>query len=169
MSKTKLYLAGGLFNAGTRLHNLYLEKHLNDLGYETILPQREAVPFLAEEKDGEFCLEAIAQDCHQAARTADNLYVGCIDGADADSGASAEYGIAIESTGRAIVYRTDFRTAKDKELGFNAMFRIKGTSYVYVPSSFTELEEVDAYYEKLAVAIHAAVVLTLGRDPTISP
>ena len=119
----KLYLAGGLFNAGTRLHNLYLEKHLNAIGYDTVLPQREAVQFHAEEKGGgKFNTKAITQDCHQAARTPENLCVACIDGADADGGTSVEFGIAIESTGRAIVYRTDFRTAEDRELGFNAMF-----------------------------------------------
>lgn len=39
----KIYLAGGLFNAGERLHNLHLEKAFKDLGYDVILPQREAL------------------------------------------------------------------------------------------------------------------------------
>lgn len=39
MSKTwVIYLAGGLFNAGERLHNLYLEKHLLARGWKVILP-----------------------------------------------------------------------------------------------------------------------------------
>ena len=50
MEKKKLYLAAGLFNAGERLHNLYLEKHLNMLGYEVILPQREALKFFQERR-----------------------------------------------------------------------------------------------------------------------
>lgn len=39
----KIYLAGGLFNAGERLHNLHLEKAFKDLGYDVILPQRKAL------------------------------------------------------------------------------------------------------------------------------
>ncbi|MDO8571560.1 MAG: hypothetical protein Q7R79_02685 [bacterium] len=43
------------------------------------------------------------------------------------------------------------------------MFLIEGTSLVYYPCFFTELEQVDDYYRKLAQAIHAAVVLALGK------
>ncbi len=167
MSKIKLYLAAGVFNAGERLHNLYLEKHLRAVGYETVLPQREATQF---KTDGEsFNGDKIAQDCDQAACSPENLCVGCIDGADANSGAAVEFGLAVGSTNRAVVYRTDFRTVTDRELGYNAMFRIRGTPLVLLPCFFTELEEVDAYYDKLAQAIHAAIVQMLGRDPTIHP
>ena len=152
--KVKLYLAGGLFNAGERLHNLYLEKHLRALGYETVLPQRRANRFF---KDGKFDVDGIVQDCLCSCMTSENLYVGSADGADADSGGSIEYGIAITSTQAAVVYRTDFRTAEDRELGLNAMFKVCGTYFVYEPCFFTKLGEVDAYYRKLARAIHKAV------------
>ena len=145
-----LYLAGGLFNAGERLHNLYLEKYLKLLGYKVILPQREALKFF----DGSlFDIKAIVADCKAKSCDKSNLYIGSIDGADANSGGSIEYGMAIISTGRAIIYRTDFRTALDRELGVNAMFGAEGTKFLYEPCFFTELEQVDDYYRGLASRI----------------
>jgi nucleoside 2-deoxyribosyltransferase len=151
----KLYLAGGLFNAGERLHSLYLEKHLKAKGYEVILPQREALKFFS---GGLFDILGIAEDCRSAVADDRNLCIANTDGADADSGTCIEFGIAITATGQAISYRTDFRTATDRELGVNAMFRAEGTVFVYEPCFFTELDEVDAYYEQLAEAIHQAIL-----------
>ena len=147
---TTLYLAGGLFNAGDRLHNLYLEKHLKALGYEVILPQREALKFF----DGSgFNVAGIVEDCRASSANSRNLFVGNADGADADSGTCVEYGIAITVTWRAIIYRTDFRTAPEKEVGVNAMLGAKGTKFIYHPCYFTELEQVDVYYQALALKI----------------
>ncbi|OGZ09550.1 MAG: hypothetical protein A3D65_06525 [Candidatus Lloydbacteria bacterium RIFCSPHIGHO2_02_FULL_50_13] len=160
MIKTKLYLAGGLFNAGERLHNLCLEKHLRPLGLDVILPQREALKFF---KGGKFNVRGIVRDCRKDAAAKEHIVVASLDGADADGGTAVEYAIGVTKTGRAIVYRTDFRTVEDRELGLNAMFLIKGTSFVYFPCYFTELEEVEEYYRKLAQAIYAAVVLALGK------
>ena len=151
----KIYLAGGLFNAGARLHNLYLEKHLESLGFEVILPQREALKHF-EEKDS-FDVAGVVESCQEACCDPENIYVGCVDGADADSGTCVEYGMAIVSTGRAVVYRTDFRTAIDRELGMNAMLSSKGTIVIYEPCFFTELEQVDPYYQKLAEKIYATI------------
>jgi len=149
-----LYLAGGLFNAGERLHNLYLEKHLKMHGYKVILPQREAVQF---REDGHFNVAGIVADCQRAAINPENVYVGSADGADADSGTCVEYGMAITATGRAVVYRTDFRTDRDLELGINAMLTAAGTIFLYHPCFFTELEYVDIYYSELAQSIHEAI------------
>lgn len=149
-----LYLAGGLFNAGERLHNLYLEKYLKELGYEIILPQREALEFF---KDGIFDVKGIVEDCGFSVMTPQNLLVGCIDGTDADSGTAVEFGMAIGATGRAIVYRTDFRTAPDQEVGMNAMFRADGSTFVYSPCYFTDLAQVDSYYQTLARKIDTVI------------
>lgn len=149
-----LYLAGGLFNAGERLHNLYLEKHLKILGYEVILPQREALKFFETDH---FNVAGIVEDCGLSAMSHKNLYIGNADGADADSGTCVEYGMAIIATKRAIVYRTDFRTAPEKELGVNAMLNVVGTKFIYFPCFFTKLNEVDAYYQSLAQKIHEAI------------
>jgi nucleoside 2-deoxyribosyltransferase len=150
----KLYLAGGLFNAAERLHNLYLEKHLKPFGLEVILPQREALKFFDGQK---FDVAGIVSECRSMCVDNENLYVGSIDGADADSGTAVEYGISITTTGHAIIYRTDFRTALDRELGVNAMFTVEGTKFIYEPCYFTDLNEVDAYYERLALEIFLAV------------
>lgn len=154
MNREKVYLAGGLFNAGERLHNLYLEKHLRFLGYEVILPQREAVKFF---QDGSFDIEGIVEDCRNSCSKYENIYVGSVDGADADSGTAVEYGVAVSSTRRAIIYRTDFRTLFEKEVGINAMFGIRGTTFIYYPCFFTDLSEVDHYYQELAEKIHCAI------------
>jgi len=150
-----IYLAAGLFNAGERLHNLFLEKFLKKLGHKVILPQREALKFF----DGErFNVDAIVEDCKQSCTNPKHICVACADGADADSGTVVEYGMAIISNGRAIVYRTDFRTAEEKEVGVNAMLKAKGTSFIYYPCFFTELDEVDVYYEELSRKIHEAIL-----------
>lgn len=152
-----LYLAGGLFNAGERLHNLMLEKHFKAIGYKVILPQREALRFFSD-VTGSFDIAGIVADCQDKCSQKDVVYVGCADGADADSGAAVEFGIAVTVNGRAVVYRTDFRTALEKELGVNAMLRPKGTIFIYNPCFFTELEDVDAFYRDLALRIHQAIL-----------
>ncbi len=153
--KKKIYLAGGLFNAAERVHNLNLEKHLKNLGYEVILPQREALKHF----DGKgFDVQGIVESCADTCSDIQNLFVGSADGPDSDSGTCVEYGIAIISTGRAIVYRTDFRTAEDRELGVNAMLKAKGTTFIYEPCYITELDQVDSYYQKLAEKINEAIL-----------
>jgi len=153
MKKT-IYLAGALFNAGERFHNLQLEQHLRSIGHDVILPQREALQFII---DGKPDLAAIAADCASYAMSHDCVYVGCVDGPDADSGTAVEYGMAIAKTGRAVVYRTDFRTDLPKEVGMNAMLTQRGTKLVYHPCLETELERMDLYYAELAQLISDAV------------
>lgn len=155
MTFPKIYLGGGLFNAGERLHNLYLEKALKALGHDVMLPQREALKFFENDR---FNVSGIVEDCRSSCSNPGNVFVGNADGADADSGTCVEYGIALTSTGRAVVYRTDFRTALDKEVGVNAMLGARGTTFLYHPCFFTELDQVDAYYQELAQKIHEAVL-----------
>ncbi len=150
-----IYLAAGLFNAGERLHNLFLEKFLKKLGHKIILPQREALKFF----DGkQFNVDDIVENCKQSCINPKHICVACADGADADSGTAVEYGMAIISSGRAIVYRTDFRTAEERELGVNAMLKAKGTNFIYHPCFFTELDEVNSYYEELSRKIHEKIL-----------
>ena len=156
-----IYLAAGLFNAGERLHNIFLEECLKKLGHTVILPQREALKFF---DGGEFDIPAVVQDCKEACTKPENVCVACIDGPDADSGTATEYGMAVVATGRAVVYRTDFRTASEKEVGVNAMFRTKGTAFVYCPCFFTEANEIVDYYKELAFRIHEAIITVLGEN-----
>jgi nucleoside 2-deoxyribosyltransferase len=150
----QIYLAGGLFNAGEMIHNLYLEKHLKLLGYEVILPQREGLKHFKNDK---LDLEAIVKECTLFAMDRKNTYVGCIDGTDADSGTAVEYGLAIASKGKAIIYRTDFRTDFSKEIGVNAMFTGNNTVIIYEPAFLTELSQIDNFYENLAKRIIKAI------------
>jgi nucleoside 2-deoxyribosyltransferase len=158
---TRIYLAGGLFNAGQRLHNLFLEKYLREFGFEVVLPQREALKRFYQ---GSFDKGGLREDCRESCTAKSSICVANIDGADADSGTSIEYGMAITATGRAVVYRTDFRTAEDLELGLNAMFVSPGTSFVYLSCFFTDLKEVEGYYRALAAKICVAVQ-ALERTP----
>jgi len=150
----KIYLAGGLFNAGERLHNLNLEKYLIELGYEVKLPQREALKAFNGKN---FDVKAIVKSCRESSSDPEYVFVGNADGADSDSGTCVEYAFSIASTGRAVIYRTDFRTALDRELGINAMLTGEGTEFVYEPCFFTELEQVEPYYKGLAKKIHEAI------------
>ena len=136
-----IYLAGPLFNAGERLHLLYLERALKRLGHKVILPQREAL----EAFDGEsFNTKAIVESCQDACLNFENIFVGSADGVDADSGTCVEYGIAIKSNGSAIFYRTDFRTSLENEVGINAMLTGEGTIFIYEPCFFTEFDDFTA-------------------------
>lgn len=152
--KPEIYLGGGLFNAGQRLHILYLEKYLKELGYKVIVPQREALKHFDGEK---FDTKGIVKSCEEACSNKNNVFVGCADGADADSGTCVEYAMAIARTGRAIVYRTDFRTAEDREVGINAMLKAEGTVFIYYPCYFTELKDVWRFYRGLAREIVRAI------------
>jgi nucleoside 2-deoxyribosyltransferase len=156
-----IYLAGGLFNVSDRLHNLFLEKYLKELGHTVILPQRRALKFF---DGGTFDTDAIVKDCMELCADRSVLCVVNIDGPDADSGAAIEYATAIAATRRAAIYRTDFRTAPEKELGVNAMFRAYRTLGVYLPCYFTELSEIDAYYRELAQKIDAAISFLMSAD-----
>jgi nucleoside 2-deoxyribosyltransferase len=155
-TKKAIYLAGGLFNAAERVHNLHLEKSLKELDPErhVILPQRKALRYF---KDGKFDINAIKEACKQLALSSDNICVLNADGSDADSGGSVEYGIAIIATHKAIVYRTDFRTNLKKELGLNSMLTLAGTKVIYLPCFFTEILEVEPFYNELAKKILKAV------------
>lgn len=157
-----IYLAGRLFNAAERLHNLFLEKQLRALGHTVILPQREAKKFFDDQRDDQrFDMNQIAEDCRKYCLNPENVYVGNIDGPDADSGTCVEYGVAITAIGKAIVYRTDIRTAEGSEVGVNAMLKLRGTVFIYFPCFFTELDQVEPYYRALAQKIHESLSVQL--------
>ncbi|MCK9344884.1 MAG: nucleoside 2-deoxyribosyltransferase [Candidatus Pacebacteria bacterium] len=155
MKDTILYLAAPLFGAGERLHNLYLERYLKDLGYRVVLPQRDAKKFI--EAFPRTALERIKEHCRKSAEESTYLYVGCVDGPDADSGTCVEYGLALAAKGKAIIYRTDIRTDATREVGLNAMLTLKGTTYIHFPCYITELHEAQPYYQELAQKIHETV------------
>jgi nucleoside 2-deoxyribosyltransferase len=151
----KIYLAGPLFGVADRVHNLQLECELGALGYEVLLPQRRAKPLLA---DGDFNIVAVREDCANCATDPEVIYVGNVDGADADAGTAIEYGLVMKTSRRAVIYRTDFRTDRQKEIGICAMFGLGNTKLVYHPCYITELEEIQPFYQELAQKIHEAIL-----------
>jgi nucleoside 2-deoxyribosyltransferase len=168
VKKIRLYLAGGVFNAAQRLHNIFLETHLVSaaermgIDCQIVSPQKESLKHL---KDGVFNLEAMAEECADYCASRKFIIVCCLDGGTSDDGASVEYGIAIASTGRAITYRTDIRTAPKKELGINAMFGLDKTKRILKPCFFTKPEETELYYQSLAEEIlKNASALLLNDD-----
>jgi nucleoside 2-deoxyribosyltransferase len=176
MKEISMYIAGGLFNVAERAHNAVLEKTLleiakvREINLKTTLPQRTAMQrYLSEEQ--RFDVKGIVSDCENDAASHD--YILCnLDGPDADSGTAVELGIAraqglvkqklVEIRGlraleikvpRIITYRTDFRTALEREVGVNAMLSPKGSEFVYYPCFKVELSEMNEYYKGLASKI----------------
>ncbi len=156
----KLYLAGGLFNVAERCHILNLEDRLKRFGHELILPQREALKF-HDPSTGKFHVPSIVTDCRKAVENPANLGVFCGDGPIGDDGTAIEFGHAMTATGRAIVYRTDFRTDLEREVGVNAMWQQEGSIFIYYPCFVTELDQVSTYYGELAQRIHEATAKIL--------
>ncbi|MEJ2268041.1 MAG: hypothetical protein P8X70_03125 [Nanoarchaeota archaeon] len=99
MERITLYNAGGLFNAGERLHNSLLEEKLKStadsekINLQITLPQRTALNNFISSKKG-FDVNGIVYDCMQDAAGHDFILCN-LDGPDADSGTSSEYGIAL--------------------------------------------------------------------------
>ena len=155
MAINEIYLAGGVFSLAERFHNAKLGAILAELyRYKVILPQKRATLFM---KDGVLLHEDIAEDCLLQCVGSKRIFVGCIDGPDADSGTAFECREAVVKTGRAIVYRTDIRTAPEKELGMNLMFRAKGVKVIYLPCYAASLGELTAFYRTLASRINTKI------------
>lgn len=158
MAKIKIYLAGPLFGIADRHHNLLLAQELEKLGYDVILPQKQALKFF----DGKrFDLKGISEDCKKHSKK-NNFIVANIDGPDADSGTAIEVGIAlsVESSvnrPKVICIRTDFRTNREQELGINGMFELTDR-VIYMPAFVGSLQEVAEFYKDLAKEINIAVI-----------
>ena len=160
--EVSLYMAGDLFNAGTRFHNMHLGKALEKLGWKIILPQKEALAF--QNPNGTFDIGAVVADCRQKSSDKKNLTVANTDGTDGDSGTSIEVGHALSSTGRAVIYRTDFRFDPVHEVGLNAMYRDPQAEFVYHPCFVTDIAELEKYYDELALKIDEAIKRVLARE-----
>ncbi len=158
--KVHIYLAGPLFAIGDRRRNARLAEHMRKRGCTVIVPQVEAKKF--ETPEG-LDLPAMAEHCRQCAKDPNSVLVACLDGPEADSGTAVEYGIAMEATGRAVCYRTDFRTSLQHEVGVNAMFRLAGSEMLFLPLYGTTVAECESDLERLAIAILATVQKVLNR------
>lgn len=153
MDKISIYLAGPLFGVADRHHNLLLAQELEALGYAVVLPQKEAMKFF----DGRtFDVVGICQDCRSQSVN-NQVVVANIDGPDADSGTALEVGMAhISQKPIIICVRTDFRTALEKEVGYNAMFNL-ANRVIYKPAHINSLEEAAQFYKELAKEIDTII------------
>jgi nucleoside 2-deoxyribosyltransferase len=174
--EASVYLAGPLFNVGERRHNSELERSLNTcaekqgITLKITSPQKTAINRLTSQTKG-FDVRGIVADCIRDSANHDVILCN-LDGPDADSGTSVEYGIALGQAVAArrlsdhvgaiktpliITYRTDFRTAHEKEVGVNAMLMAEGTKHVYIPCFATEEDEFNKFYDSLASQIIGAI------------
>ncbi|MEK6884982.1 MAG: nucleoside 2-deoxyribosyltransferase [Nanoarchaeota archaeon] len=172
----ELYLAGPLFTAAERRHNSTLEQELinaariKGIELNVTSPQRKALQRLVP-GENRFNVEGIVYDCILDSSSKD-VIVCNLDGADADSGTAVEYGIAIGqrvaqeildkqgvkiNVPKVITYRTDFRTAPEKEVGVNAMLKAANTIHIYHPCFAIETGEFEKFYSDLATKIIESV------------
>jgi hypothetical protein len=150
-----IYLAGPLFDFANRFRNILLAECLEELGYEVILPQREALK--AYNGEG-FDIAEIARMCREACRNPNNIVVGNGDGPEPDCGTVVEITIGHEINGVAFYCRTDFRTFPEKEVGVNAMLTGEGIIFIYEPCYAVEAEDLRVFYKRLALRIHEEIM-----------
>ncbi len=146
----RLYLAGAFFNAGQRLHFLFLEKHLKLLGHEVILPLRDTKDLIGEES---FDFDGLTGYCSRNVLDPTNLVVMNGDATDGDDTAIV-ISIAFSPKDAAITYRTNIRSDTARKNKRGDVPRARKRCVLHQPAVFTELEEVDAYYKRLASHIH---------------
>lgn len=166
MRMRRIYLAGPLFGIADRHHNLLLARELEMLGYEVILPQKEALRFF----NGQFFdLKGVSEDCKRQSMESD-IIVANIDGADVDAGTAVEVGIALSTSSLAtqnrpkvICVRTDFRTNQEQEIGINGMFKLVN-KVIYMPAFANTFDEVAEYYKNLSKEINTVIKELTGRN-----
>ena len=88
----RIYVAGPLFNTHERLYLEQIAKALEDAGYDTFLPHRDAGLLDGTEKVDR--VKLFQGDMNGLAQC--NIVVALLTGADQDSGTAAELGIAYE-------------------------------------------------------------------------
>jgi nucleoside 2-deoxyribosyltransferase len=101
-----LYLAGPLFTQAERAWNLRLAALLTQAGHSVFLPQTEVQAIATLDADTIFRVDV------DGVRSADAI-VAILDGADPDSGASFECGVAFALGIPIVAVRTDFRGGGD--------------------------------------------------------
>lgn len=139
-----IYMAGPLFTAAERVHNIRLAGALRAYGYNIILPQKDTNQFFP---DGRFDLHGTcAYDLICA--TNYDLVLANIDGPDADSGTCVEVGAAMASHIKVLCVRTDIRTDTKSEVGVNGMLQL-ADRIIYKPALFTDLTTLKIFYEEL--------------------
>jgi nucleoside 2-deoxyribosyltransferase len=146
----KIYLAGPLFTQAERRWNRELARSLMNAmpASQVILPQDRAKKFIHSGKPD---FDGIVRDCMKAIESCD-IVVAILDGPDADSGTSWEFGYARALKKPIVGLRTDLRSSEDD--GVNAMLRRTCTSYL-------RFESIDESVERLTRRLAAAIKKSL--------
>ena len=108
----KIYVAGPLFSEAEKQYNGYLSKYLEDMGFETFLPQRDGhklSELLANGESGSFAMSKIfKRDIGEIQKS--DIVIFVMDGRVPDDGACVEIGYAYAMGKECIGLKTDPRT-----------------------------------------------------------
>ena len=109
---TRIYIAGPLFSEAEREYNEYLSKYLENIGFETFLPQRDGhklSELLANGTAKSFAMEKIfKRDINELQKSDIAIFV--MDGRVPDEGACVEIGYAYALGKECVGLKTDPRT-----------------------------------------------------------
>ncbi len=109
---SRIYVAGPLFSEAEKQYNEYLSKCLEDMGFETFLPQRdgyELSELLANGDSESFAMDKIfKRDISEIQKS--DIVVFVMDGRVPDDGACVEIGYAYAMGKECIGLKTDPRT-----------------------------------------------------------
>ena len=109
---TRIYIAGPLFSEAEREYNEYLSKYLENIGFETFLPQRDGhklSELLANGTAKSFAMEKIfKRDINELQKSDIAIFV--MDGRVPDEGACVEIGYAYAVGKECVGLKTDPRT-----------------------------------------------------------
>ncbi len=109
---SRIYIAGPLFSEAEKQYNRHLSKCLEDMGFETFLPQRdgyELSELLASGDSESFVMDKIfKRDISEIQRS--DIVVFVMDGRVPDEGACVEIGYAYAMGKECIGLKTDPRT-----------------------------------------------------------
>lgn len=112
--KTRVYMAGPLFNEGDRYTNQRNSDALRALGYTTFLPQEVVIT----NKSSELVKAACFYMDLKAIRLCDVLLANC-NGLEIDSGTAAEIGLGYGWHKRMILYKSDVRNYYNEHFRLN--------------------------------------------------
>ena len=108
----KIYVAGPLFSEAEKQYNGYLSKHLEDMGFEIFLPQRDGhklSELLANGESESFAMGKIFnRDISEIQKS--DIVIFVMDGRVPDDGACVEIGYAYAMGKECIGLKTDPRT-----------------------------------------------------------
>ncbi|MBA7533468.1 hypothetical protein ES705_25708 [subsurface metagenome] len=150
---TRIYIAGPLFSKAERQYNEYLREYLENLGFETFLPQRDGhklSELLANGTAKSFAIEKIfKRDINELQKS--DIVIFVMDGRVPDEGACVEIGYAYAIGKECVGLKTDPRTLMsdvDNPL-------IRGALKYRIARTLKELEDFLIQIKEKKADVHA--------------